>query len=257
MSSSCSVLHSFHERGSCKLIFRCVIIFGFLSLAKIVQNNLAVRTGLSVVNRLRWLHRFFCQRTYRIWLVTLWFCRCKFNNYNWYSQFLLLILTFILTTFNSYRCFLIFHIGLNGFNWFDNLCNLCNLLTKEKISWYSCYSLLKNNPSNPLNPMFKNNQRAAYWHKKPHLPVFILKIDKCGEIWLRKFLTVSDHFVLFFAVVPSFSSLAPKKEESASLNTSFAILPSLCASISLTLFLMPGENPSHLLALQSRSGHRL
>ena len=44
MSSSCSVLHSFHERGSCKLIFRCVIIFGFLSLANIVQNDLAVRT---------------------------------------------------------------------------------------------------------------------------------------------------------------------------------------------------------------------
>ena len=47
---------------------------------------------------------FLCQRTYRIWLVTLWFCRCKFNNYNWYNQLLLLILTFIFITFNSYRC---------------------------------------------------------------------------------------------------------------------------------------------------------
>ena len=54
ISSSCSVLHSFHERGSCKLIFRCVIR-----------------------------------------LVTLWFWRCKFNNYNWHNQLLLLILTFI------------------------------------------------------------------------------------------------------------------------------------------------------------------
>ena len=34
------------------------------------------------------------------------FYRCKINNYNWYNQFLLLILTFIFITFNSYRCFI-------------------------------------------------------------------------------------------------------------------------------------------------------
>ena len=36
-----------------------------------------------------------------------------------------------------------------------------------------------------------------------------------------------------------------------------AILLSLCASIPLTLFLMQGENPNRLRALESRSGHRL
>lgn len=59
---------------------------------------------------------------------------------------------------------------------------------------------------------------------------------------------MSDYFLLFFAVVPS-SSLVPKKEESALSSTSFAILSSLCASISLTLFLKRGESPNPRLPL--------
>ncbi len=38
---------------------------------------------------------------------------------------------------------------------------------------------------------------------------------------------MSDYFLLFFAVVPSFSSLTLKKEESASLSCWVAILLSL------------------------------
>lgn len=53
---------------------------------------------------------------------------------------------------------------------------------------------------------------------------------------------MSDYFLFFFAVVPS--SLVLKKEESASSNTSFAILLSLCASISLTLFLKREASPN-------------
>ena len=53
---------------------------------------------------------------------------------------------------------------------------------------------------------------------------------------------MSDYFLLFFAVVPS--SLVLKKEESASSNTSLAILLSLCASISLTLFLKREASPN-------------
>lgn len=59
---------------------------------------------------------------------------------------------------------------------------------------------------------------------------------------------MSDYFLLFFAVVPS-SSLVLKKEESVSSSTSFAILSSLCASISLTLFLKQGESPNPRLPL--------
>ncbi len=55
---------------------------------------------------------------------------------------------------------------------------------------------------------------------------------------------MSDYFLLFFAVVPSSSSLVLKKEESASSSTSFAILSSLCASISLTLFLKREASPN-------------
>lgn len=53
---------------------------------------------------------------------------------------------------------------------------------------------------------------------------------------------MSDYFLFFFAVVPS--SLVLKKEESASSNTSLAILLSLCASISLTLFLKREASPN-------------
>lgn len=59
---------------------------------------------------------------------------------------------------------------------------------------------------------------------------------------------MSDYFLLFFAVVPS-SLLVLKKEESVSSSTSFAILSSLCASISLTLFLKRGESPNPRLPL--------
>lgn len=45
---------------------------------------------------------------------------------------------------------------------------------------------------------------------------------------------MSDYFLFFFAVVPS--SLVLKKEESASANTSLAILLSLYPPISLTPF---------------------
>lgn len=55
---------------------------------------------------------------------------------------------------------------------------------------------------------------------------------------------MSDYFLLFFAVVPSSSSLVLKKEESALSSCWVAILLSLCASISLTLFLMRGANPN-------------
>lgn len=55
---------------------------------------------------------------------------------------------------------------------------------------------------------------------------------------------MSDYFLLFFAVVPSSSSLVPKKEEPVSSSISFAILSSLGVSISLTLFLKRGANPS-------------
>ncbi len=69
---------------------------------------------------------------------------------------------------------------------------------------------------------------------------------------------MSDYFLLLFAVVPSSSSLVQKKEESALSSTSFAILSSLCASISLTRFLMRGASPNRQSqALQSRSVHRL
>lgn len=65
---------------------------------------------------------------------------------------------------------------------------------------------------------------------------------------------MSDYFLLFFAVVPSSSSLTLKKEESALSSTSFAILSSLCASISLTLFLSQGASPNRQsLALQSHN----
>lgn len=57
---------------------------------------------------------------------------------------------------------------------------------------------------------------------------------------------MSDYFLLFFAVVPS-SSLTLKKEESALSSTSFAILSSLCASISLTLFLKREASPNPFL----------
>ena len=136
-------------------------------------------------------------------------------------------INFYFNYFQFLPLFLIFHIGLNGFNgiaYRRKKYGLHRWGNKRKIS-------------------------ASVQIKKPHLPVFILKIDKCGEIWLRKFLTVSDHFALFFAVVPSFSSLASKKEESASLSTSFAILPSLCASISLTLFLRQGASPNPRLPM--------
>ena len=64
---------------------------------------------------------------------------------------------------------------------------------------------------------------------------------------------MSDYFLLFFAVVPS-SSLVLKKEESVSSSTSFAILSSLCASISLTLFLKREASPNRLSqALESHS----
>lgn len=59
---------------------------------------------------------------------------------------------------------------------------------------------------------------------------------------------MSDYFLLFFAVVPS-SSLVLKKEESVSSSTSFAILSSLCASISLTFFLKRGASPNPRLPL--------
>lgn len=65
---------------------------------------------------------------------------------------------------------------------------------------------------------------------------------------------MSDYFLLFFAVVPSSSSLVLKKEELASSSTSFAILSSLCASISLTLFLKREASPNRRSqALESHS----
>lgn len=60
---------------------------------------------------------------------------------------------------------------------------------------------------------------------------------------------MSDYFLLFFAVVPSSSSLVLKKEESALSSTSFAILSSLCASISLTFFLKREASPNPRLPL--------
>ena len=69
---------------------------------------------------------------------------------------------------------------------------------------------------------------------------------------------MSDYFLLFFAVIPSSASLVLKKEELASSSTSLAILLSLCASISLTLFLKRGASPNRRSqALLFRSDHRL
>ena len=68
---------------------------------------------------------------------------------------------------------------------------------------------------------------------------------------------MSDYFLLFFAVVPSSPSLTLKKEESELSSCCVAILLSLCVSISLTLFLMQGENPNRLQALRSRNDRRL